>query len=141
MKKVKSFMLGKNPSESEVVDTTGDIIETIAVVEDQLEDGFQILDLLKIADQEDEVRDVINSFPAFLKEFKEINPELARQAVESARKRAIAKTGKLGKIADFAIDLMENTSSSYAFVAKTVADGKEQLARWDKLFKKGEKGA
>ncbi|MEO0776969.1 MAG: hypothetical protein AAF146_10415 [Bacteroidota bacterium] len=129
--KAKVIALGVNPTESEIVDTIGDVLETAAVVEDALGDGFQVSDIFRIADQEDEVRDVIDSLPQFFKEFSDINPEIAQKAVQAAEDRAKAKVGgPLGKISNIILFLLRRVSSNYAFLLATVEGGKNEIDAW-----------
>lgn len=129
------FTLPQKANFEEVVDTLGDIFETAAVIEKQLSDGFQWLqDLIKIADQEDEIRDAIASFPTFLKQFRGLPPEVAVQATVEAETRAIAKVGQLGKVSKFVAGLLRNSASNYQFLKNTIAQAKIELRGWEDMF-------
>ena len=62
------------------------------------------------------------------------NPELAKQAIEQARQRAIDKVGSIGKITRLVMRLLSNVSSNYAFLMETAEKVKVELGNWKDMF-------
>lgn len=133
----------------EVEDTLGDLLVVSNTFEKALTDGFQLFqDILQIAGTEDEIRDIISSFADFIEEFKKVNPEVAKTALDNAVARATRETGEFGRITNFVENVLRNSVSSYAFALKVknlgeslLQEGKQELANWSGLFNDQEAAA
>lgn len=127
-----------NAAFDEIVDSIVDVFQIGITLENALEDGFQLTDLLAAVGLEPVVREVINDAPVFLEQFKQLNPETAITAVIEARTKTEQKFGPLGKVSGMIFDFLFNTASTYGFLQSTITQGMVQLNNWKALFAKAQ---
>jgi len=126
-----------NPSNySEVVDSIADVFKIGITLENALEDGFQLQDILVAVQLEPVVREVINDFPVFVEQFKSLNSTTALQAVQEAKLKVTDQFGELGKVSGYIFDFLFQTAATYGFIEGTILQGITQLNAWKGLFSK-----
>ncbi|MGV6816127.1 MAG: hypothetical protein ACWA44_02520 [Thiotrichales bacterium] len=134
MEKTFSIIIPQNAGSEEITDTIYDVFKVAITVSDALADGFQLDDILKAIQLEPTVKEVINDFPVFLSQFVALDGATAMLAVEEAKARTIAEFGELGKVAQFAYDLLMQIARTYNFLQVSVVNGVEELNSWKSLL-------
>lgn len=136
VKHMKEFniKISENADSSEVVDSVADVFQIGLTIENTLEDGFQLTDILAAVQLEPTVREVANDFPVFLAQFRQLNGSSAIAAVEEAKARTVAQFGDLGKIGNFIYDFLQETAYTYQFIEGSIVQGSERLNAWKQLF-------
>lgn len=129
-----SILIRPDASFDEVVDSLADVFNIAFIIEKSLADGFQLTDLLQVIQVEPLIREVINDFPVFLQQFRQLNGSTAMAAAAAARDRAVTAHGNLGKVGTFIFGFLNETASTYALLESTVVNGTKQLNDWKALF-------
>ena len=128
------IVFSANASTEEISDSIADVFGIAYTIENALSDGFQLTDILTAIQLEPKVKEVINDFPVFLAEFKQLNGVSALMAVETAKARSLSEHGELGKIGAFVYGLLTQTATTFNFIEATVVSGINQLEQWKTLF-------
>lgn len=134
MSKAFNIIIKPNASTDEITDSVADAFGVVYKVESALSDGFQVGDVLVAIQQEPTVKEVINDFPIFLSQFKELNGLTALQAVEAAKARSVSEHGDLGRIGGFFYNLLIRMAKTFNFIEGTVIAGMDELQQWKTLF-------
>ena len=134
MSKEFKIIFAANASTEEITDSIADVFGIAYTVEEALADGFQLNDVLTAIQLEPKVKEVINDFPVFIAEFKQLSGVTALQAVEAAKARSIAEFGDLGKIGGFVYGLLIQMAKTFNFIEGTVIAGIDELNQWKALF-------
>jgi len=129
-----NILIPNNASTDEVTDTIADVFKIGLTVENALEDGFQLTDVLAAIQLEPIVREVINDFPVFLDQFRQLSGGTAIAALHAARDRTESEFGDLGRIGTFIYDFLAETAATFSFIEGTVVAGIKQLESWKALF-------
>lgn len=109
----------------EVVDTLSDAIAFIDLVEKQLDDGFQVTDLITIAMQYQGLLEIYNDRKLFAAQFIDLSAEEAKQVVEQVAER----TGKdEGIVREKAIQALRISARAYGLIDYLLKEGKVILA-------------
>ena len=130
MAKEFNLIIPANASYDEVVDTIADVFGVAKAVSDALQDGFQFNDLLVALQQEPVVREVVNDFPIFWAEFKQLNPTTAKAALLEASNRV----GDAGKVGSLVFDFLFEVAETYGFIERTATDGVTRYNAWRTLL-------
>lgn len=133
-KDFKIIFPAKTASTDEVTDSIADVFGIAYVIEDKLSDGFQLEDVLAAIQLQPKVMEVINDFPVFIDQFKQLRGSTALTAVRAAKERSIAEYGDLGRIGEFIYNLLIQMALTFSFIENTVVSGIEQLDQWKALF-------
>lgn len=125
---------GANAAFDEVADSIADVFRVGMKVEDALADGFQFEDVLVGLQVQPDVREVLNDFPVFYAQFRQLNGETAIQAVEQAKAATLAEFGDLGRIGGFIYGFLTETAYTFDFIEESVQKGAARLDAWKNLF-------
>lgn len=134
MKDLKIVFNAATASHDEVVDTIADLFKIGITVENALDDGFQLSDVLTAIQLEPVVKEVVNDFPVFLAEFRKLSGSTAIMAVQLAKERTENEFGDIGRIGRFAYGFLNETAQTFSFMESTVVEGYKQLTAWKNLF-------
>lgn len=137
MKKL-NIKIKENADYSEVVDSIADVLEAGKIIEENLEDGFQLTDLISFIQVQPVVNEIVNDAPVFVDQFLKLNADTAKAAVVEARERIIAKGIELGKVTNKIIEFLYVSSNSYGYALETYKGGQSQYLLWQTLLNGGE---
>lgn len=129
-----SLIIPQNASTEEVTDTVADLFEIGYTVEDTLEDGFQLTDVLAAIQLEPVVREVVNDFPVFLEQFQSLRGATAVAALKAAKERTESKFGDLGRIGGFIYGFLGRSAATFEFIEGVVIQGVREIDEWKALF-------
>lgn len=127
-----------NPTYDEVVDTIADVFEVGIVIDEALGDGFQPLqDIIKIASQENKIREVINDIPVFLEQFTKLDGPTAVKATLEVRDRVLRQQPQLGKVTKFILGALFLLAKGFTTIETVARDYVYQREGWGALFSGG----
>lgn len=134
---MQKLSLNAQASNEEVIDSIADAFHIGISIDDALEDGWQLQDLLTFLSLEDEGREIINDVPVFLAEFIKLTPKTAIESVIAARTRVIAQHGQLPALAESIFSVLYNAASSFGFAMDTRDGANIQVANWKTVLAGG----
>ena len=134
MEKTFNIIIKEDASFDEVTDTIADVFGAGIVINNALEDGFQLQDILAVIQVEPTIREVINDFPVFISQFQTLNGSTAITAVQAAKARTVAQFGDLGKVGTFIYDALIKIAGTFGFIEQTVVNGMIELEGWKSLL-------
>lgn len=119
----------------EVIDTLADVGGTIAAIEAKADDRLRLTEMLELAiRQQDEVTDVIDDFPEFIKGVQKTELEDAPGIIAEAKRRVEAEHGPLRRFGNMFFDLIGNSLDDYAFAKFIYDQSGTRLKRWRETF-------
>lgn len=136
MKKLRIVFADDAPYD-EVVDSIADAFEAGIILEEQLEDGFQVSDLLAALQIQPKVQEIVNDVPVFLQQFTKLNGRTANAAVMAARDRITAGGKELGPVTNFLMRFLFVAANNYQYAIDSYEGGQRQFMLWQSLLNGG----
>ena len=133
-KKFQIVFKASTASTAEITDSIADVFGVAYEVEKALSDGFQLTDVLTAIQQEPIVKEVINDFPVFIDEIKQVSGTTLMVAVKAAKERSMARHGDLGRIGTFVYDILIQAATTFSYIEGTVVGGIAQLDQWKAIL-------
>ena len=118
---------------AEVEDTIYDVFRAGYIVEDALEDGWQLTDLFKVLKVEPIVEEIVDDIPVFLQQFSKINPDVALEIIEKVEDRILQEITP-GKIVTFVGNLLKEIAITAKFAFDTKAIAEQRIATFRAMF-------
>lgn len=134
MEKKFNIIIASNASTDEITDSIADLFSVGIVLNKELADGFQLQDVLAAIQVEPTVREVVNDFPLFISQFKDLNGVTAISAVKAAKERTLSEYGSIGKIGSFIYDALIKVAGTFSFIESVVVQGAQELEGWKSLL-------
>lgn len=125
MSKLLNFNATSNYEE--VADSVGDSLEIFQAGENAAADGLQVGDLFVVLAQEDDVREIINDGPIFVKQLKQLSAETAKASILEAGNRVINNGQTLGPLVRFLMNSLWGLATGYADSVTILEMGQRQL--------------
>lgn len=118
----------KNVEDSEIVDTTLDTLQAVAIIEDALKDGYQMSDFWKAFELNPIGKEIQEDFPEFLAEFNDLpnTADLSREIAKGIAQRNI-RLGKVTLMAANLIYLIGYSHDDALFIYEKAKFRKEQF--------------
>ena len=129
-----SFQYDPNASDAELIDTIGDVMEVCDMVEDTLEDGFQVTDFFEGLKIQPKGTEVANDFPVFIAEAAANSPTKVKNAVLQARARTVQIRGSVGKVSTMIARAIFVLANNYEYSVGTYKGAMAQYTLWQTLI-------
>lgn len=121
-------------SDEEFVDSLDDLFQAADIIEDTLEDGWQVMDLLESVKVQPFATEIVNDLPVFLQTVAALEPQRVELGVLKARERAVKRRGQLGKVTTFIGRFLLTGAGSYQYAISTYKGGEKQYLAWTALL-------
>lgn len=123
----------KSQQIDEVTDTIYDVLRAGVLIEEILEDGFSLMDIIDAVKLQPIVNEIINDVPQFIDEIVAIDGDTVKQSVMYALRKLEDKTD-VGKVTMTIVNILYALSSSYDFSRHVYNRARIQHSLWKSII-------